>query len=85
MRSRCIISKKFFVLVGYFLGISLLVRVKIPILRVSLKKYTIRKVFFSKIGVLYSRTKAKGGVKIGRCKSKGTIARDTGPGNATTR
>ena len=33
MRSIGLIFKKFFVLVGYFSGISLLVRVKIPILR----------------------------------------------------
>jgi hypothetical protein len=46
MRSRGIILKKFFVLVGYFLGIPLLARVKTPIMDVTLKKYPIRKVFF---------------------------------------
>jgi len=48
MRSRDIILKKSFVLVGYFLGIPLLVRVKTPILKDTLKKYPTRKVFFSK-------------------------------------
>jgi len=59
MRAIGIISKKFFVLVGYFLGIPLLVRVKIPILRDTLKKYSTRKVFFSKIKVLGLRIKQK--------------------------
>jgi len=59
MRSRGIIFKKFFVLVGYFLGIPLLVRVKTPILEVTLKKYPTRKVFFSKIKILGLRIKQK--------------------------
>jgi hypothetical protein len=48
MRSRGIIFENFFVLVGYFWDIPLSVRVKIPILRDTLKKYSTRKVFFFK-------------------------------------
>jgi hypothetical protein len=48
MRSIGLISKKFFVLVGYFLDIPLMARVKTPILRDTLKKYPIRKVFFQR-------------------------------------
>jgi len=52
MRSKSIIFENFFVLVGYFLGIPLLVRVKTLVLRDTSKKYPTRKVFFSKIKVL---------------------------------
>jgi len=41
--------ENFFVLVGYFLDIPLMVRVKIPIFRDTPKKYPIRDDFFSKI------------------------------------
>jgi len=85
MRSKSIIFENFFVLMGYFLDIPLSVRVKTLIFRDTPKKYPTRKVFFSKIKVLYSRIKAKGGVKIGRCESKGTSTRNTGTRDATTR
>jgi len=59
MRSRGIIFEKFFVLVGYFLDIPLMARVKIPFLRDTPKKYSTRKVFFSKIKILGLRIKQK--------------------------
>jgi len=46
MMSKSIIFENFFVLVGYFSGIPLSVRIKTPILRDTLKKYPTRKVFF---------------------------------------
>jgi hypothetical protein len=46
--SKSIIFENFFVLMGYFFDIPLIVRVKIPFLRDTLKKYPIRKVFFQK-------------------------------------
>jgi len=45
MMSKSIIFENIFVLVGYFSGIPLSVRVKIPILRDTLKKYSTRKGF----------------------------------------
>jgi hypothetical protein len=59
MRSKSKILEKKSLHMGYFLGISLLVRVKTPILRDTPKKYSIREDFFSKIKVLYSKTKTK--------------------------
>jgi len=41
----------------YFSGIPLLVRVKTPILRYSLKKYPIRKVFFKNQSPLFKDKK----------------------------
>ena len=49
MMSKIKISEKKSLDMGYFLGIPLLVRVKIPILRDTPKKYSIRDDFFSKI------------------------------------
>jgi len=59
MRSMVLIFENFFVLMGYFLDIPISVKVKIPFLRDTLKKYTTRKVFFSKIKILGLRIKQK--------------------------
>ena len=48
MMSKIKISEKKSLDMGYFLGIPLLVRVKTPILRDTLKKYSIREDFFQK-------------------------------------
>ena len=68
MRSIGLIFKKFFVLVGYFSGIPLLVRVKIPILRDTPKKYSIRDDFFSKDQNFLIKDKSKS--IIGKLNSK---------------
>jgi len=49
MMSKSKILEKKSIDMGYFLGIPLLVRVKTLILRNTLKKYSIRDDFFSKI------------------------------------
>ena len=48
MRSRGIIFENFFFLVGYFWDIPLSVRVKIPVLRDTPKKYPQEKFFFQR-------------------------------------
>jgi len=57
MRSKGIISEKIFLLVMHFSDIPLLIRVKIPILRNTLKNAPINREWFSKFKVLYLRTK----------------------------
>jgi len=57
MRSRGKISEKIFLLVRHFSIIPLLTRVKTPILRYISKNVPIKRRCFSKIKVLYSRTK----------------------------
>jgi len=52
MRSKSKILEKKSLDMGYFSNIPLSVRVKIPILRDTPKKYSIREDFFSKIKVL---------------------------------
>ena len=57
--SKSIIFENFFVLVGYFSGIPLSLRVKIPILRGSLKKYSTRKGFLKNQSPLFKNKKRR--------------------------
>jgi hypothetical protein len=61
MRSKTKILEKKSLHMGYFLGIPLLVRVKIPILRDTPKNIPLERIFFKDQGPLF---RDKGGFKI---------------------
>jgi hypothetical protein len=63
MRSKTKILEKKSLHMGYFLGISLLVRVKTPILRDTPKKYSIRDDFFQR-SKSFIQGQDKGGLRI---------------------